>query len=329
MQDTLDHHAGRTVGLVLGAHRIEGEWEERRDLRGCCANVLRELGIALLGHRAAADGAGRYRLLDLAELGLHQCVCLVGDLAASRGQHGEDGGVLGVVVVAGATGNRHWRQPEMPGHAFVHRQARRSERCQCAGRAAQHGNEDAWFGAAQPLYMSAEFVDPGTDLVTERRRYGVLTVGAPGAGIVGMPLRNRCEQRQYLTDLTEDDLVGGEKLDDVAGLGDVLGCRPPVHVAADLVAEDAVELPDQRDQRMRRDGQSRLDVVDVEQLEAATVGDFDRGVGGNHVQFRFGARERGFDVEPGLPASFASEQGADPGIGNPGGGRSVLHGRLL
>ena len=176
--------------------------------------------------------------------------------------------------------------------------------------------------------MSAELIDPGADLVAERGRDCMLSVCASGAGIIGVALGERSQCRQYLSELPKDDPVRLPQLEDVTRLSDVLRRRAPVHIATDFFAEDAVEIPDQRDQGMRRDGQAGFDVLNIKQLESTVIGNLYRSVGGNHAKFRFGPRERGFHVEPRLPPGFAREQGSNAGVGDSGGGRSMLHRRL-
>ena len=61
-------------------------------------DVLAQFRIAFLRHGGAADGAGRHRFLDLAELGLHQRVDLAADLAAGRRQQAEQADVLRQMV---------------------------------------------------------------------------------------------------------------------------------------------------------------------------------------------------------------------------------------
>ena len=51
-------------------------------------------------------------------------------------------------------------------------------------------------------------------------------------------------------ELAQEDLVGAAHLEELAGLGDVLGRRAPVHVAARVALAGAVELPHQRHERV-------------------------------------------------------------------------------
>ena len=138
------HQAGRAVGLVLGQHRLERQRHLAAHLGGRRDDVLAELGVALLRHGRAADRAGRHRLLDLAELGLHQRVDLAADLAAGRGQQAEQADVLGEMVELSARdGTRHRAEAEMAGDARLHRRPLLAERREGAGAAAQHGDEQA------------------------------------------------------------------------------------------------------------------------------------------------------------------------------------------
>ena len=234
-----------------------------------------------------------------------------------------------MVIVTGSSRHRHRQQLQMLRHPGLHLETRRPKRRQRARSAAQHRHEDARLRVMQPLDMSAQFVNPRADLVAKRRRHRVLPMSPTGARIVRMTLRQRRQPRQHLSDLAQDDPVRLAQLEDVARLRDVLRRRAPMHITADLAAQDAIQLPDQRHQRMRGHGQTRLDLVDVEQIETAAIRDLDRRISRNHAEFRFGPRQRSLHVKPGLPAGLASEQGANPRIGHAGGGWSMLHRRLL
>ena len=83
------HQAGGAVGLVFGGHRFQRQRHHGADFGGGGDDVLAEFRIALLRHGGTADGAGRDRFLDLAELGLHQGVDFAADLAAGGGEQAE------------------------------------------------------------------------------------------------------------------------------------------------------------------------------------------------------------------------------------------------
>ena len=58
------------------------------------------------------------------------------------------------------------------------------------------------------------------------------------------------EVGQHGRELSQEDLVRAAHLEELAGLRDVLGRGAPVHVAARIALVRAIELPDQRHQRM-------------------------------------------------------------------------------
>ena len=157
----------------------------------------------------------------------------------------------------------------------------------------------------------------------------MLTVRAARQRVGGGCFRQRPQQLQNGAQLPQNHAVCGAELEQVAGLSDVLRRCAPVDVAADFVVQDAVQLPDQGHQRMRGHRQRLFNAVDIEQFQAAVAGDLDRCVGGDHAEIGFRPRQRCLHVQPGLPACFAGEEGADARVRYAGGGRSMLHRVLL
>src|SRR5262249_21750965 len=121
----------------------QGEGNESADLRGGGDDVLRELGIALLRHGAAAHRAGRHRLLHLAELLLHQRVDLASDLAARGREHAEEHDVLRLVIADGTGGHGHGFHAEVGGHSLLRAEPEVAEGGEGARAAPQHGHEHA------------------------------------------------------------------------------------------------------------------------------------------------------------------------------------------
>ena len=233
------------------------------------------------------------------------------------------------MIVAGPAGHGHGQQVELRCHSVLDRQSRCAEGGQCTGGSAEHRDKDARLGVFQSLNVPAQLIDPRADLVAEGRRHGVLTVCAAGAGIVGVLDGQRRKRAQHLTDLTKDDLVSLAQLQNVAGLRDVLGRRPPMDITAHFAAQNAVQFPDQWHERMSGDRQPCFDVLDAEQIELAMLRDLDGGIRRDHAEFGFSPSESGLNVEPGLPAGFPREQRPDARIGHTGGGWSILHLALL
>ena len=107
---------------------------------------------------------------------------------------------------------------------------------------------------------------------------GVLTVRAPRQGEIPGALG---EIRQHFQDprkLIEVDAVGLPKLEQLTGLGDVLGSRAPVNEAASVAVADAVQLPDQRYEAVTGPGQTLVDRVHIEKFEACLAGYFCGGI---------------------------------------------------
>ena len=115
----------------------------------------------------------------------------------------------------------------------------------------------------------------------------------------------------------------------VAGLGDVLRRRTPVHPAAVLLADHARQLPDQRHDGVAGAGEALVDARAIEQLQPRGARDRLGGIGGDDAEFGLRAGQRDLDVQPGLPAVLQPVQRADAGIGNARGSREIAHGVSL
>ena len=215
-------------------------------------DVLAQLGVALLRHRRAADRAGRHRLLDLAELGLHQRV----DLARRSCRRSRPAGRGGRCSRRDgrrscATAPRIGSMPRCRPIAGLHRRARarrarqrcrrrrRASRQRCAappGASARHG------GSARR----------STPRACSRRS------PAPRAGHA-CARRSACRRRarRDRPSPTSASPISSRKMpvrlaqhQQVAGLGDVLRRRAPMHPAAMRLADDAAQFPDQRHDRV-------------------------------------------------------------------------------
>ena len=102
---------------VCMASRASGD--ECADLGCACDDVLGELGVALLGHGAAADCAFGDGFFDFAEFLLHLGIDFSANFAACGGEQGEDGDVFGEVVADGAAGVCHGCHAEPLGDAVL------------------------------------------------------------------------------------------------------------------------------------------------------------------------------------------------------------------
>src|SRR5258705_443861 len=131
---------------------------------------------------------------------------------------------------------------------------------------------------AQTVDMTEKLVDPDRELGAEGVGHRGLPERAPGHRHVGGPFRQVGHGGQDLADLTQEDRVGLAQHQKIAGLGDVLRRGAPMHPAAVRLADDAAELPHQRDQRVAGAGEALVDPRAVHQLEPGLRGDgFGRG----------------------------------------------------
>ena len=115
-------------------------------------------------------------------------------------------------------------------------------------------------------------------------------------------------------ELAQEDRVGPAHEEELAGLGDVLGRRAPVHVSARVALADAVELPDQRHERMAGARESRPDGLPVQEREVRLARDLLGGQRGDDAELGLGLRQRRLHVEPRLVARRLGEERADAGI---------------
>ena len=112
--------------------------------------------------------------------------------------------------------------------------------------------------------MAATFVDPHRHLGAKGRWHGVLAVGAPRQQHVFGALRQVGHGAQDGRQLCRKISMGATQQQELTGLRDVLRRGAPVHVAAGVALTDAVQLPDQRHERMAGARQSGVEVVQIE-----------------------------------------------------------------
>ena len=117
------------------------------------------------------------------------------------------------------------------------------------------------------------------------------------------------------------------QLQQVTGLGDVLGGGTPVDVAPRILTAEPREFPYQRNQGVGGAPEPFLEPGVVEELKVAPRHDYLRGPGRDHAEIGLGEGECRLDIEPGLPAGLGRKQCGDPGIRNPVcGGVVMRHG---
>ena len=107
------------------------------------------------------------------------------------------------------------------------------------------------------------------------------------------------------------------ELQQVAGLGDVLGGGAPMHIVAGVAVAKACQFPDQRHQRVGGAGKALGEALTVEQLEIAFTDNFVGRGRWNHPKFRLRLGQCRLDVEPSLPARVLGEQYRHTGVGDP------------
>jgi hypothetical protein len=207
-------------------------------------------------------------------------------------------------------------QPEPLHDTRLDRAPRGPEGRERARRPAHEHAEQPRLEPLQPVGVLDELVEPDRDLEPERDGHRVLRVGAPREREVRRAARLQGPRPQRRGQQLLERGVRGAQHQHVGRLGDVLRRRAPVHPAPVLRADDAGELLDERHQRVARRGRGGGDPGQVELLDAGRPRDGLGGVGRDETGVGLGERERGLDVEPGLPAALAREQRGDPGIGD-------------
>ena len=114
--------------------------------------------------------------------------------------------------------------------------------------------------------MAQQLVDPHRDLVAKGRRHRVLAVGAAGDRHVGAALGEVGGGAERVGDQAQEHAVRLAQHQKVAGLGDVLRRRAPMHPAAMRLADDAAQLPHQRHDGVAGAGKALVEAGAVHQL---------------------------------------------------------------
>ena len=175
--------------------------------------------------------------------------------------------------------------------------------------------------------MAQQFVDPDRDLVAERGGHRVLAVRSAGHRHVRAALGEIGHRGQRLADQAKEHAMRLAQHQQIAGLGDVLRRRTPVHPAAVLLAHHARQLPDQRHDGVAGAGEALVDARAIQQFQPRRARDRLGGIGGDDAEFGLRAGQRDLDVQPGLPAVLQPVQRADAGIGDARGSREIAHRR--
>ena len=118
-------------------------------------------------------------------------------------------------------------------------------------------------------------------------------------------------------ELTQEDVVGPAHLEQLAGLRDVLGGRPPVHVAPGITLAGAIQRPHQRNQRVAGARQPLPDRREVKEGQVRLADDLARGRLRDDAQLGLRLRQGGFDIQPGLEARGLGEQRPHAGVVDP------------
>ena len=111
--------------------------------------------------------------------------------------------------------------------------------------------------------------------------------------------------------------MGLAHLKELAGLRDVLGRGAPVHVAARVAVAGAVELPDERHQRVAGLREPGAHGGQIEVLQLRLGDDLARGGRGNDAELGLRLGQRRLDVEPRLEARGLGEEGAHARVLDP------------
>ena len=145
----------------------------------------------------------------------------------------------------------------------------------------------------------------------------MLAVSAAGDRHVGAALGEIGHRQEGIADQAEQDPMRLAQYQQIAGLGDVLGRRTPMHPAAIWLAGDAGEFPDQRHDGVAGAGKALVDAGTVEQFEPGRARDRLRRPLGDDAEVLLRLSQRRLDLEPGLPAALLAIERADAGIGHP------------
>ena len=224
-----------------------------------------------------------------------------------------------------AGGHGHRAHIQFSRHLLLDVQADGAERAERSSAAAEHRHEHPVLATPEPLDVPDEFVYPDRRLQAERGRDGVLPVRASGHGVVLGSLRQFGEEGQDARQLGQVYAVRLSQLDELAGLGDVLRRGAPVDVSARVAVANPVKLPYQRDEAVAGSRQTLADSLAVHVLQATLADYLLSGVRRNDSEFRFGDRERRFDVQPGLQPLVFREQVSDARVFHSERGGFLLH----
>ena len=145
----------------------------------------------------------------------------------------------------------------------------------------------------------------------------MLTMGAPREQHVLGALGQVGQRGQDGRELALEDVMGPAHLEELTGLGDVLGGGAPVHVAARVALAGPIQLPDQRHQRMPGAGQPFAHRREVQIRQVRLADDLAGGGLRDDAELGLSLRERGLHVEPRLKARRLGEQRPDARILDP------------
>ena len=145
-------------------------------------------------------------------------------------------------------------------------------------------------------------------------------MGAAGDRHLGAALGKHGGGIERFGDLLEKDAMGLAQHQEVAGLGDVLRRRAPMHPAAMRLADNPAQLPDQRHDGVAGARETFVEPGAVHQVVMRRLYDGRGGFVGDDAEFGLRLGQRRLDIEPGLPAVLQPIKRANAGVGDAGGG---------
>jgi hypothetical protein len=167
--------------------------------------MLGGLGVALVRHGDAANGAGPGSLAQLGDLGSLELVHLVADPRERPADQGEEGGELSEPVAGGGPAYPRVGQAEPLTEPVAKLRSGLAEESQCPDAAGELPDQPTGGTLAQPLEVTADLVCPRRGLEPKGDRRAPLPVGAAGHRRVPVALGQSEQQPLDGAEVTRED----------------------------------------------------------------------------------------------------------------------------
>jgi hypothetical protein len=304
-------HSADHDALVLADHRSLHHGHEAAHELADAGDLLADHRVALLRHRRRSDVAVGRRLRYLGHLRRLQPNDLERDLLQGRGKDPERRDELCEAVPGAVPGGGRLGEIEAPAEGAPDGRRRLAERCQRPGGPAQLSDEQPRPARSEALRRPRELGDPDRELEAEGDGNRVLAVRPAGHCRGRVPLGVPRQLADQLGQRRLDQIESGARLQDGAGVHDVLGGGAPVDVAT-RVSGFLCERADGRHERMLRLPHPLAQLVEVEGVRPRDLTDPRRGRPGDDAGVGFGFGESDLHVEPRLQEPARVEHGAHP-----------------